>query len=190
MKYQITKGSQSVILPIYIQDLSSAIGVGLTGVTPSTSGIKAYWKKNTDATPTAFNLAVGTVGTYVASGLVAVSNANAPGDYELCLPNAAFSDGTDNANVFLTATLYNIPNALPVKLDIQLKNTESISEPSIIPNFPCTVSDMISFMFQRAHNKSTCTDSDTTVYKSDDTTVLGTATLADDGSTLVRSQYS
>lgn len=195
MKYSILKNSSGVILPIYIQDLTSPIGGGLTGVLPSTSGIKCYYKKNIDSSITSFNLRIGTVGTYVASGLIEISAANAPGDYELCLPQAAFS-ATASGNVFLTATLYNIPNALPTKIDIQLVDPPIyptfnyvVNEPSTAPSFPSNLNDAVAFILQRTVNKETCTSTLATVYKSDGTTPVATANITDDGSTLTRERF-
>ena len=199
MKYNILKNSSGVILPIYLQNLNSFVGSGLTGVSYSGAGIKCYYKKNTDPSVTLVTLVSGIVGTYVANGLVEVSSANAPGDYELCLPNAAFA-APPSGNVFLTATLYNVINALPVKIDIQLTDPPSntsgstfdstVTEPSAVPAFPSTINQAVAFILQRAMNKETCTDNTAIVYKSDGTTVVGTASITDDGTTLTRGAYS
>lgn len=196
MKYTIQKNSTGVILPIFLQDLSSPIGAGLSGVLYNSSGLSCYYKKNTDSSVSTVTLVNGTVGTYASSSFIRVNDSLVPGDVELCLPNAAFV-APASGNYFLTATLRGVANMLPVKIDIQLVDPATsgsgggpISEPSAVPSFPCTADAMVSWLFARATNLETCTATGATVFKSDDTTPIASTTLSDDGTTLVRTRYN
>lgn len=200
MKYLIGKNSTNKIIPVFIQDTSNPYGAGLTGVVPSSSGLICFYKRNTDTSLTQFSLVSGVLGSYIASGIAPLSNSIAPGDYELCLPNACFATGAD----FVTATLYGVRNMLPVKIDIQLVDApigyvatsgiaptsfQSISEPTSAPSFPCTPIDMTAFMFARSkHINKTDAQADF-VYRSDGTTVLASGAVSDNGTTFTRGVY-
>lgn len=199
MKYTIVKNSTGVIIPVYAQDLNSLTADGLSGITPSYSGIKAYYKKNTDPSVISLNLVQGTVGTYIASGIVAVSDTVAPGDLEFCLPNSAFV-APASGNYFLTATI-KAANMLPIKIDIQLVDPTSnssgggtggaytVNEPSSVPTFPTTSDAALGWLLNRATAIEKNTATQAQICKRDGT-VIGTATLSDDGSQLIRGNFS
>jgi len=68
MKRKIKGGSTSLIEDIFIGDTSSATGVGLSGLTPATSNLVAYYKRKGSA-PVAFTLAAPPAGKDAAPAL-------------------------------------------------------------------------------------------------------------------------
>ena len=81
------KDSQSRIALIYITDTSDA---PLTGLTFSSAGLAAAFKKNLDTVVTSITLVAGTLGTYTSGGFIEVDSVLMPGVYELSLPDFAF----------------------------------------------------------------------------------------------------
>ena len=81
---EITAGSTSRSLYLYL---------GATGLTPTTTGLQAYYTKE-DAAPVSIPLVPQTTtGAWVSGGFAEVSAANQPGVYRLDIPNAAISSG-------------------------------------------------------------------------------------------------
>lgn len=108
-------GATSQIFQIFIQDSSSLTGAGLTGLTNSSSGLTAYYHRDTDTTATAINLVSMTVGTFTSSGFKEIDATNMPGWYQFCPPNAALASGASVAFHLKGAT-----NMAPLPIEVDL----------------------------------------------------------------------
>ena len=120
MKLDITKGTTSKMVEVFIQDSSSTTGAGLTGLVFNSAGLTAYYYENDAALPTnAITLVTMTVGTYASGGFIEVDSANMPGLYSLGIPDAAL-DGASNTADSVVIMLKGATNMAPVVLEIQL----------------------------------------------------------------------
>jgi hypothetical protein len=116
MKVQLKKGSTSNILQIFIADSSSTTGAGLTGLTNASSGLTAYYHRDTDTTATAISLVTMTVGTFTSSGFKEIDATNMPGWYQFCPPNAAVASGAASCAFHLKGAT----NMAPLPLEVEL----------------------------------------------------------------------
>ena len=115
-KREITVGSTSQTIDVFIQDSSVSTGAGLTGLVYNTASLTAYYRKGATGTPTAITLATQTVGgAYSSGGFVAVDGTNCPGQYRLDLPNAAL----DTAGM-VTVYLRGATNMAPCVMEIEV----------------------------------------------------------------------
>lgn len=115
MKLLIQKGSTSKLARIFIQDSTLSDGSGLTGLLYNSSGLTAYYIKESQSTATAITLATMTVGTWATGGFKEIDATNLPGVYEIGLPNACL---TTNDSVLVM--LKGATNMAPVVMEIQL----------------------------------------------------------------------
>lgn len=112
----IAPGSTGFIREVFIQDTSSTTGEGLTGLTNATSGLTAYYKRDTDTGSTAISLASATLGTWTSGGFKEVDSTNMKGVYEFGVPNACLASGAGQVVIqFRGAT-----NMAPVTLGIDI----------------------------------------------------------------------
>jgi hypothetical protein len=95
------KGTTSLILQIFIRDLSDNSGLGKSGLAHNTASLTAYYKRNTAAAPVAITLVTATLGTFASGGFKEIDATNMIGAYELHIPNAALITGADNVLVCL-----------------------------------------------------------------------------------------
>lgn len=116
MKLLRKVGSTSQILQVFIRDSSSGIGSGLAGLTNGTSGLTAYYHRDSDTTATAISLVTMTVGTFTSSGFKEIDSSNMPGWYQFCPPNAALNTGAANVGFHLKGATNMAP--LPVEIDL------------------------------------------------------------------------
>lgn len=84
-------GKTSNIFQIYISDTST--GMGLTGLVYNSSGLTAYYHRDTDTTATAISLVNMTLGTFTSGGFKEIDATNMPGWYQFCPPDAALASG-------------------------------------------------------------------------------------------------
>jgi hypothetical protein len=202
----LPRNNNGVLLPLYIQDLTSPIGAGLTGLSPNSPGLTCYYYRDVDASPTNIPLASLSPGIYTASGFASISDTMAPGDYVLGLPSIVSS----GSQVYSTVSLYGAANMLPVKVKLILTDvamgyiaTSGISsnayvpmvEPSSIPVWPMRLPEAISIMAARTINK-TITATDATgsggadiIYKSNNTSTIGSGVFSDNGTAFTRNKY-
>lgn len=117
MKLLRKLGATSEIWQIFIADSSSTTGAGLTGLTNATSGLTAYYHRDTDTTATAISLVTMTVGTFTSSGFKEIDSTNMPGWYQLCPPNAALATGAKSCAFHLKGATNMAP--LPIEVDLQ-----------------------------------------------------------------------
>jgi hypothetical protein len=113
-KRKLTAGQTSVSLPIFIQDTTSSIGAGLSGLTSATSGLVAEWRRRGGSSWTAITLTSKTLGTWTSGGFVA--DGSLAGAYELDLPNAVCASGER----WVAVRLYGAANMLPCLIEIEL----------------------------------------------------------------------
>lgn len=191
MKLEVKTGSTNVSILVFIQDSSSTVGAGLTGLAYDTSNLVCYYAKGANTAPVQVTLATQTsTGAHADGGFVEKDSTNMPGVYRLDLPDACFTGSHNTCIVMLKGAA----NMAPVALEIQ--NT-SFS--------PATAGvDMADALLDR--NMSSGTDSGSTtvrtprqalrflrnkwavatgtltVYKEDDSTSSWTSTLSTTGS--------
>ncbi len=116
MKLLRKAGSTSNILQIFLQDTSSSVGAGLTGVSFGASGIKAFYHRDTDTTATSISLVTMTLGTYTSGGFAVIDGTNMPGWYQFCPPNAALASGAANVGFHLKG----VANMADLPIEAQL----------------------------------------------------------------------
>jgi hypothetical protein len=114
MKRKLTGGLTSVMLPVFIQDSSSTIGAGLSGVTHASSGLVIEYRRAGESTWTTVTPVTKTLGTYVSGGIVA--DGDLAGAYEVDLPDAAFAAGVR----FVIARIRGVANMLPCLIEIEI----------------------------------------------------------------------
>ncbi len=115
-KYSRLAGRTSQITLIFVNDSSSTTGAGLTGLTNSTSGLTAYYVRNSATGSTSISLASMTLGTFTSGGFKEIDSTNMPGWYQFCPPNAALASGADAVGICLRGAA----NMAPCNLEIDL----------------------------------------------------------------------
>lgn len=106
----IHRGATSIILPVFIQDVTKAAG-GLTGLAYNSSGLTASYWRDGDTSATTITLVSATLGTYASGGFVERGN----GWYELGVPNAALSSGKSVTITLKGATdMADCPNLISI----------------------------------------------------------------------------
>lgn len=123
MKLARKVGATSEIWQIFIRDSSSTTGAGLTGLTNASSGLTAYYHRDTDTTATAISLVTMTVGTFTSSGFKEIDATNMPGWYQFCPPNAALATGAKSCAFHLKGATNMAPLPIEVDLDAQVDVT-------------------------------------------------------------------
>lgn len=118
MKLIVKKGRTSLLTRIFIQDSSSTIGAGLTGLTNASGSLTCYRARDDDgnAGATAISLSAGTKGTWSSGGFVEKDSTNMPGWYEFGVPDAAIATGSESVDIELKGAT----NMAPCNLEIQL----------------------------------------------------------------------
>jgi hypothetical protein len=116
VKLEKLAGITSEIWQVFIRDSSSTTGAGLTGLAFGSSGLTAYYNRDTDSSPTVINLVTMTAGTFTSSGFKEVSSANMPGVYQFCPPNAALAAGAKSCFFLLKGAT----NMAPLPIEVQL----------------------------------------------------------------------
>lgn len=81
-------GATSQTVDVFLQDSSSTIGAGLSGLAFNTANLKAYYRKGATGTLTAITLATQTVGgAWSSGGFVEIDATNAKGLYRFDIPD-------------------------------------------------------------------------------------------------------
>ena len=121
MKLLLKKNETTVIIHVFIQDSSSTVGAGLTGLTFETGSLVAYYVKP-GGTLTSLTLeTISTLGTYQAPTSSAhmrfklMHDTNAPGLYEIHLHTDTLA-----TNDYITIMMHGAANMAPLLLEIQL----------------------------------------------------------------------
>ena len=123
MKLSKFAGATSEIWQIFIRDSSSTTGAGLTGLAFGTSGLTAYYHRDSDTTATAISLVTMTTGTFTSSGFKEIDSTNMPGWYQLCPPNAALASGAKSCAIHLKGATNMAP--LPIEVQLTTVNPDS-----------------------------------------------------------------
>lgn len=100
----IQQGATSQTIEIFIADsASSPVGMGKTGLTASTVGLKVYYQRRGSA-PLQITLSAlaSVTAAWASGGFVEIDATNQPGRYRLDLPNAVVASGVDRATVTVT----------------------------------------------------------------------------------------
>lgn len=114
MAERVTAGTTSHTIDLFLQDSSSATGNGLTGLTHSTTGLTAYYRKGGTGASTAITLATQTAtGAWTSGGFAEIDATNMPGVYRLDLPNAVI-DSAGYATVYLQGATNLLQTALRI----------------------------------------------------------------------------
>ena len=118
MKLLVKKGSTSVLACIFIQDSSSTVGAGLSGLVFNTSGLVCYRARADDgnAGGTAISLATATLGTWATGGFKEKDATNMKGVYEIGITNASLVTGSDYCILYFSGAT----NMAPLVLEIQI----------------------------------------------------------------------
>jgi hypothetical protein len=131
MAERVTAGTTSHTIDLFLQDSSSATGNGLTGLTHSTTGLTAYYRKGGTGASTAITLATQTAtGAWTSGGFAEIDATNMPGVYRLDLPNAVI-DSAGYATVYLQGATNLLQTALridckPVPAAVQTIATDAV----------------------------------------------------------------
>lgn len=120
MKLQVLKGQTSKLLQIFIQDSSSGVGAGLTGLVFNSASLTAYYYREGAGSAVQIVLATMTLGTWATGGFIVVDGTNLPGVYQLGIPDAALASGANSVIVMLKGAT----NMAPLLLEIQLQNMD------------------------------------------------------------------
>ena len=134
MKLLRKVGATSEIWQVFVADSSSTTGAGLAGLTNASSGLTAYYHRDTDTTATAISLASMTIGTFTSSGFKEIDATNMPGWYQFCPPNAALASGAKSCAFHLKGAANMAPLPIEVDLDPQVDvtswNGTAVSSPA------------------------------------------------------------
>src|SRR5215831_10233896 len=95
--YTVKKGRTSFLARVFIKDSTVAYDKGLTGLTNASSGLTCYRMRDDDgnAGATQLVLSAGTRGTWSSGGFIEKDATNAPGWYELGLPDTGQAAGSE-----------------------------------------------------------------------------------------------
>jgi len=118
MKRKMKAGQTENSLPIFIQDTASTTGGGLSGLTSSTSGLVAEYRRRGQSTWTPITLTSKTLGTWTSGGFVA--DGALAGAYELDLPDVAVAVGAR----WVAVRLRGAANMLPCLIEIELDSVD------------------------------------------------------------------
>ena len=118
MKLALKKASTNVTVNIFIQDTSSPIGAGLTGLAYNTTSLVCYYVRPAVAAAVQALATQSVAGSHSDGGFVEVDATNMPGVYRLDLKDLVCATGVDHVVVMLKGAA----NMAPVVLEIQLTN--------------------------------------------------------------------
>ena len=144
MKLTLKKGIASKLLQVYIESTS---GGGLTGLAYDTSGLIAYYYRETEVNPIAISLVdmPGGLSWWVSGGFIEVDAANMPGLYQFSVPNAVLDTGADSVTIMLSGAASMVPLVLEIELvnydpnnavSLGLGKLSALLGPDHFPNAP------------------------------------------------------
>lgn len=109
-------GVTSQTIDIFIQDSSSTIGAGLSGLAFGTSGLTAYYRKGATGTPTAITLVTQTVGgAWSSGGFVELDAVHTKGVYRFDVPDTILA-----STPWATIYFYGAANMAPVIAELEI----------------------------------------------------------------------
>lgn len=102
---------------IFVQNATSTIGGGLTGLTASSSGLSWYYFKSSATVSALVSIvASANIGTYTAGGWKEIDATNLPGFYELGVPDSCFNGGAN----WVVMEIMGAANMVPVTVEFEL----------------------------------------------------------------------
>lgn len=119
-KLAIVAGATSQSINIFVQDSSSTVGAGLTGLTGTTANLIAYYTftgTNTGSVAISTSTLAAVNSAYSSGGMKEIDSTNMKGLYRFDLPNAALA--TSKGRV-VTVILSGATNMAPCVLEIEL----------------------------------------------------------------------
>ncbi len=201
-KLSLVRGTASKLLRVFIQDSTSTSGAGLIGLVFDTSGLTAYYIIEGAASMTAITLATMTVGTWATGGFKEVDATNAPGLYEIGVPNLAIASGA-SVVIYLQGAANMVPCVAELELTAvnnQVVNSYGLaatgmdavvmSDITAVPAMTGSVKAAINWMFALMRNKRTETATVETLFKDDGSTAVATSTKSDASGTFTRGEFS
>lgn len=202
MKLLQEQNATSVLVPVFIQDSSSVLGAGLSGLSAGSAGLTCYYYTDGATTSTAVSLTNGSLGTFTSGGFTQVDAANMPGIYQLAIPNAVFADSAKlnrarNAVVYLKGATNMAPCVMEFQIGAEktfnydMKKT-AITQPVVVPatTTSCTIDTLFGFLLAQAAFKREQTAATETTYAVDGVTPMLKSTKSDDGTTFTRGAYT
>lgn len=127
-KLSLKAGTTSKLVDVFIQDSSSSVGAGLTGLAFGTASLTAYYYREGAASAVLISLLTMTLGTWTTAGFIVVDGTNMPGVYQIGLPDAALAAGAKSVVVMLKGAA----NMAPVVLEIELTAVDNQSATSFM----------------------------------------------------------
>lgn len=115
MKQIVTLGATSKRMVVFVQNGTSTVGAGLTGLTHASSGLSWYYYSETSGTDTAITLTGQTVGTWTSGGFVEIDSSHMPGFYEIGVPNACLASSS-----WCTMQLQGASGMVPVNIELEI----------------------------------------------------------------------
>ena len=124
---ELTPGSTSQSLNIFIQNSASTVGGGATGIVYNATGLTAYYHRDR-ATSTTISLATLThvTGNWLSGGFKEIDQTNMPGMYRLDLPDASLAVGVNEVSFHLQGAANMAPCVIGVNL--RRKYTDNFTE--------------------------------------------------------------
>lgn len=187
MGLPIQTNATGVSVLLFIRD--STTGLGKTGLTYTTSGLIIAHRKKGASGATAITKATTTPSAaWTTGGFCEIDATNAKGLYKLDVPDAAFTSAAGFVSLTWTGTgVLDDGDVYPITAFDPLAAgalDTAQAELSALPALDgATLTEQIRFLYQRLRFPSATTATSFVLYKADGSTVLGTATLADDGTT-------
>lgn len=115
---KITPGATDQTIDVFIQDSSSTVGEGLTGLVFNTASLTCYYRRGATGTSTALTLVTQTVGgAHSDGGFVEIDATNAKGLYRLDLSDAIVASGVPYVIVYLRGAANMAPTIVRVELE-------------------------------------------------------------------------
>jgi len=185
------KGSTAQLIEVFLQDASRTDGGGLTGLTWASAGLKvSYRRRGSAGGMVSITLGAGTRGTWNSGSFVEIDSVNAPGRYELSLPNAVLASGANAAHL----TIVGAVNLVQKEIDIDLDGLDSVQLgakgldgmlPDLANDATARASGlgMLRWLFNRFANQHTQNATEQQVYN-DAGSVLSTLATTSDGTTV------
>lgn len=198
----IAAGATDQSIDVFIQDSSSTVGEGLTGLAYNSGGLTCYYRRGHTGTPTALTLAtLAAITTAHADGGFKEADAtNCKGLYRLDLSDAIVAAGVDFVTIYLRGATNMVPSVTRIKLEAPVALADITDpffvdarpEPTAVAAANATLAEKIDLMYVIARNKITedTSDAKQTVYQDDDTTVFAEATVSTTGDATTRGKLT
>lgn len=178
-KQSIKAGATDWTIDIFIQDASSVVGAGLSGLVFNSGGLLCYYRKGATGAATQLTLATQTVGgAHSDGGFVEVQATNMKGVYRLDL-----SDTIVATAQMVTVYLYGATNMVPVIAELEVVSYDpfNLAESLALWDWTTVVGTVPARCALNAlrflRNKWSISGTTLTVTKEDDTTAAWTGTV-------------